>query len=84
MFLLACTTDSEIRRYCQSCVISPKTVTKGRGGTPVPFGKTPLIDMPFKRIAVDLIYPIKPKSSEGYQHVLTIMDHATHYPKQYH
>ena len=44
-------------------------------------GKTPLIDVPFKRIAIDLIGPIKPKSSEGYHYVLTIMDYATRYPE---
>ena len=81
MFLLAYTMDFEIRRYCKSCVICQKTVTKGRGGAPVPLGKTPLIDVPFKRITIDLIGPIKPKSSEGYQYVLTIMDYATRCPE---
>ena len=33
------TMDSEIRRYCKSCVICQKTITKERGGRPVPLGK---------------------------------------------
>ena len=72
---------SEIRRYCKSCVICLKTIPKGRGGRPVPLGKTPLIDVPFKIIAIDLIGPMKPKSEEGHQYVLTIMAYATRYPE---
>ena len=45
------------------------------------WGKTPLIDVPFKRIAVDLILPMKPKLEEGHQYVLTIMDYTTRYPE---
>ena len=41
----------------------------------------PLIDTPFKRISIDLIGPIKPKSSEGHQYILTVMDYATRYPE---
>ena len=74
--------DFEIRRYCKSCVICQKTITKRRGGRAVvPLGKNPLVDVPFKRIAIDLIGPMKPKSEEGHQYVLTIMDYATRYPE---
>ena len=41
----------------------------------------PLINMPFKRVAIDLIGLINPPSEEGHQYILTLMDYATHYPK---
>ena len=71
--------DADVRRYCKSCGICQRTVHKGRGGPPAPLGKMPLVDAPFKRISIDLIGPIKPKSSEGHQYILTIMDYATRY-----
>ena len=41
----------------------------------------PLINTPFKRITIDLIGLIKPKSSEGPQYILAFMDYATRYPE---
>ena len=41
----------------------------------------PRIDAPFKRISIDLIGPIKPKSSEGHQYILTVIYYATRYPE---
>ncbi|XP_037802987.1 uncharacterized protein LOC119597481 [Penaeus monodon] len=43
--------------------------------------KTPLIDTPFKRVAVDIVGPIKPASSEGHRYILTLVDYATRYPE---
>ena len=40
----------------------------------------PLIDTPFKRIAVDLIGPIHPPSEQGHRYILTLVDYATRYP----
>ena len=71
--------NPNIRRYCKSCIICQKTVSKGRGEASVRLCKTPLIDVPFKRIGIDLIGPIKPKSAGGHQYVLTIMDYAVRY-----
>ena len=41
----------------------------------------PLMDFPFKRVAVDLIGPIVPASDKGHQYVLTLVDYATRYPE---
>ena len=43
---------------CDSC---QRTIQKGRV-TIVPLGKLPLIDTPFKRVAVDIVGPIEPRS----------------------
>ena len=39
----------------------------------------PLIDTPFKRVAVDIVGPIAPLSEAG--HILTIVVYATRYPE---
>ena len=44
-------------------------------------GKTPLIELPFKRVAVDLIGPIAPLTDRGNIYVLTMVDYATRYPE---
>ena len=41
----------------------------------------PLIDVPFQRVAVDLIGPIAPVSDRGSRYILTVVDYATRYPE---
>ena len=41
----------------------------------------PLVDMPFKRVAVDLIDEIHPPSEAGHRYILTLVDYATRYPE---
>ena len=41
----------------------------------------PLIDTPFKRVAVDLVGPIKPHSDKKSRYILTMIDYTTRYPK---
>ena len=40
-----------------------------------------LIDVPFKRVAVDLVGPIFPPSNAGHRYILTFIDYATRYPE---
>ena len=42
--------------FCNSCDICQKTLPKGRVGK-VPLGKMPKVDIPFMRVAVDLVGP---------------------------
>ena len=44
----------DVARFCKSCDICQRTIQKGRV-TKVPLGKMPLIDTPFKRVAVDVV-----------------------------
>ena len=55
-------------------------ISKGKG-TKVPLEKVPLIDVPFKRVAVDLIGKIYPPSEEGHRFIFILIDYATRYPK---
>ncbi|KAK3786266.1 hypothetical protein RRG08_051807 [Elysia crispata] len=41
----------------------------------------PVVFVPFKRIAVDLIGPIEPASEAGHRYILTLVDYATRYPE---
>ncbi len=40
-----------------------------------------IIDVPFKRVAVDLVGPMFPPSENGYRYILTLVDYATRYPE---
>ena len=41
----------------------------------------PLIDKPFKRVAIDLVGPIGRLSEDGHRYILTLVDFATRYPE---
>ena len=45
----------------------------------MPLGKLPLIDTPFKHVAVDIVDPIEPRSEKRNYHILTMIDYATRY-----
>ena len=66
--------------FCRSCDVCQKTTTKVSVPC-VPLGDMPLIDMPFRRVAMDLVVPISPPSEKGHQYILTLVDYATKYPE---
>ena len=70
----------DVVRYCRSCDVCQRTSAKGRVSK-TPLGKMPLIEMPFKRVAVDLIGPIAPITDRGNRYILTMVDYATRYPE---
>ena len=47
----------------------------------MPLQSTPLINVPFKRVAVALVGPILPSSNAGHWYILTFIDSATRYPE---
>jgi hypothetical protein len=56
-----------------------KTIQKGKVPK-VPLEMMPLIDTPFKRVAVDLVGPIYPPSEQEHRYILTLVDYTTRYP----
>ena len=70
----------DVARFCKSCDICQRTIQKGRV-TKVPLGKMPLIDTPFKRVAVDIVGPIEPRSDKKSRYIMTMIDCATRYPE---
>ena len=70
----------DITSFCRSCDVCQKTTAKG--SVPhVPLGNMPLIDVPFRRVAVDLVGPISPPSEKEHRYILTLIDYATRYPE---
>ena len=71
----------DVMRYCKSCDIYQKAISKGRMSKGICHEKMPWIDMPFKRVAVDIAGQIFPTSEEGHRYLLTLVDYATQYPE---
>jgi len=41
----------------------------------------PITEIPFKRVAIDIVGEIFPASSRGHRYILTVVDFATRYPE---
>jgi len=41
----------------------------------------PLIEIPFKRVALGFVGPIAPVTDHGNRYILTMVDYATRYPE---
>ena len=72
--------QSDIKRFCRSCDTCQKTEPRGKVRK-VPMDSMPIIDEPFKRVAVDLIGPLHPPTEKGNRFILTLVDYATRYPE---
>lgn len=72
--------QSDVKRFCRSCDICQRTIQKGKVSK-YPLQKMPLIDVPFKRVAVDIVGPIHPVTDKGNRYILTLVDFATRYPE---
>ena len=55
----------EVTQFCKSCDICQNTDKRGVCGR-APKQNMPIIDVPFKRVAVDLMGPMSPPSESGY------------------
>ena len=63
----------DVTSFCRSCDVCQRTVA--RGSVPrTPLGDMPLIDQPFKRVAIDLVGPIALASDKGHWYILTLVD----------
>ena len=57
--------QGDVTSFCRSCDVCQKTTAQG--SVPhVPLGDMPLIDMPFRKVAVDLAGPISSPSKKGH------------------
>ena len=67
-----------VEDFCRSCPECQRTAPKSFQRNPlIPL---PIIDVPFARIAMDIVGPL-PKSSRGHRYILVILDYATRYPE---
>ena len=72
--------QGDITSFCRSCDVCQKTTAKGSVPR-VPLGDKPLIDMPFRKVAVDLVGPISPPSEKRHHYILILVGYATRYPE---
>lgn len=72
--------NGDVRRFCRSCDVCQRTVQKGRIPK-VPLKTMPIIEVPFKRVAVDIVGPIFPATDRKNRYILTMVDYATRYPE---
>ena len=70
---------SDIKRFCQSCDICHRTRPKSKI-IKAPLGKMPRIHVPFRRVSMCLIGPLKPSTHSKNRYILTLVDNATRYP----
>ena len=67
----------DVTSFCRSLEVCQKTVL--RESVPrAPLGDMPLIDQPFKRVAIDLVGLIAPASDKGHRYILTLVDYVTY------
>ena len=71
---------TDIRAFCRSCDKCQRFSAKGRV-RPVPLHPMPIITQPFARVAIDLVGPLSPASSDGHRYILTLIDFATGFPE---
>ena len=71
---------ADVSRFCPFCDISQRTI-RIRSVSRTPLQNMPLVDQPFKKVAVDLIGPIHLPSEEGHRYILRLVDYATRYPE---
>ena len=68
----------DVGEFCKSCGTCQKTSKyKGKRAPLIPL---PIIDVPFKRVAIDIVGPL-PRSRSGNHHILVVCDYATRYPE---
>ena len=70
----------DVIEYCQTCPQCQKT--SPRRPAKVPLLPLPLIDVPFRRIAMDIVGPLE-KSSTGQEYILVLCDYATRFPEAF-
>ena len=68
----------DVIRFCRSCDVCQRRIRNGIVKK-VPLGSMLLIDMPSKRVAVDIAGLIAPPREAGHRCILTLVDYATRY-----
>uniref|UniRef100_A0A8C3P213 Gypsy retrotransposon integrase-like protein 1 n=1 Tax=Chrysemys picta bellii TaxID=8478 RepID=A0A8C3P213_CHRPI len=70
----------DVSAYVRSCEVCQR-VGKPQDQVKAPLQPLPIIEVPFQRVAVDILGPFPKKTPRGKQYVLTVMDFATRWPE---
>uniref|UniRef100_A0A8C5CA19 Gypsy retrotransposon integrase-like protein 1 n=1 Tax=Gadus morhua TaxID=8049 RepID=A0A8C5CA19_GADMO len=68
----------DIEDYCRACPECQRTAP--RPSVRNPLIPMPLIEVPFDRLALDIVGPL-PRTSRGHRYILVMVDYATRYPE---
>ena len=69
----------DIAEYCRTCPECQKS-GKRRSKDKAPFISVPTVDVPFRKVAIDIIGPL-PRTKRGNHNALVSCDYATRYPE---
>ena len=72
------TMHRDVAQFCKAC--GPCQKTSHYKGKRAPLVPLPIMDVPFQRIAMDIVGPL-PRSRSGNRYILVICDYATRYPE---
>ena len=70
--------SKDVQDYCRSCEQCQRGGKANRQRAPLQ--PLPTIEEPFKRIAIDIVGPLR-RTKRGNKYILTLMDFATRYPE---
>uniref|UniRef100_A0A8C3IRK4 Gypsy retrotransposon integrase-like protein 1 n=1 Tax=Chrysemys picta bellii TaxID=8478 RepID=A0A8C3IRK4_CHRPI len=70
----------DVSTYVWSCEVCQR-VGKPQDQVKAPLQPLPIIEVPFQRVAVDILCPFPKKTSRGKQYILTFMAFATRWPE---
>ena len=72
--------SSDVINYCRSCDVCQRFSSKGRVKK-AQLMKMPIVSVPFEKVAIDIVGPFSPCSSDGHRYILTLVDYATSFPE---
>ncbi|XP_029928572.1 uncharacterized protein LOC115374014 [Myripristis murdjan] len=70
----------EVQDYCQSCSVCQ--LSGGKNVPKFPLQPLPIIDVPFSRIAMDIVGPLE-RTQAGNRFILVVCDYSTRYPEAF-
>ena len=68
----------DVATFCRTCTVCQKT--SQRKVKSAPMVPLPVMEVPFERIAMDIVGPL-PRSRSGHRYILVVCDYATRYPE---
>ncbi|XP_077869382.1 uncharacterized protein LOC144360596 [Saccoglossus kowalevskii] len=71
---------SDVAHYCRTCAECQKSA-KRYAHEKVPMISMPIVDVPFRKVAIDLVGPLPLRSKKGNKYILVLCDYATRYPE---
>ncbi|XP_042320340.1 uncharacterized protein LOC121929090 [Sceloporus undulatus] len=72
--------NKDVAIFVRSCLVCQQ-VGNSKDQTKAPLQPLPIIEVPFQRVAVDILGPLPRKTARGKQYILTLVDFCTRWPE---